>query len=199
MPSPASRKRHKVRFRLHWIAELPVPLRRRLHYIISLILMALIVTAFRLLSPPPNFPPLSIHFTGRITRGLHVHPFGELIVTNISGQTLHWSRGEVEAPSDRTLSFSAGFDSNAEYGRLEPYSSTNFEAIVPHTKGIPFRIVIAYNYEPQPLDRLRTNLVKWCPILDRAWPGASRYHTFTSQWFYATADYEVSTNTDFPR
>jgi hypothetical protein len=79
-------------------------------------------------------------------------------------------------------------DSNIPNGKLEPGASTNFPAIVPDTKGTPFRVSVAYSFQPRALDRLRAKLPNSIPGLDLIWPIEGPY-IFTSQWFRAPADY----------
>ncbi len=92
-------------------------------------------------------PVLSIHFAGKVSSGIHRNKFGQFTIVNHGGRPLHWGRADVEAPSDPDLWFSvssAGLDSNLPHGVLRPGSLTNFPAMVPHTPGARFRVVVSY-------------------------------------------------------
>jgi hypothetical protein len=97
----------------------------------------------------PN-PPLSITFTAKTSEGLlHLISFGEFVLTNKEKVPLEWRRGPVEAPSDPDVLLNVVFDSyQNDGGTLQAGTSTNFRALVPHTKDVPFRILI--NYAPPP-------------------------------------------------
>ncbi len=145
-------------------------------------------------SPPPAFPPLAIHFTGEVSGSLHSHQFGHFTLTNLSGRPLHWSRSHVEAPTDPALHISEMFDSNVEHGKLAPQTSATFRALVPNTNGAPFRLLISCTYAPDRLDPLKDQLARDLPWAYRFFAVTNRSEVFTSQWFYASADYSHSTN-----
>lgn len=137
----------------------------------------------------PARPPISLEFTGETSTGLHLNPFGRFIVRNLRGHPVRWSRAGVEAPQDLDLPFSAGLDSFIPFGTLGPGAQTNFLAMVPHTKGVAFRVLVGYAAEPGLLDRVRAKLPSPLPVIDAVWPRSDVWRTYTSQWFYATQDY----------
>jgi hypothetical protein len=150
------------------------------------LLITLLITST---SRDRTVPRLSVHFTGEITSGLHRNPFGHFVLSNEWNRPLEWTREGVEAPQDRDIAFGASVDSNIPMGTLQPGTSTNLPILVPHTKGVPFRVMIGYAYPPRTLDRIRSRLPNSLPIIDRLWPRSNLRRTFTSEWFYATADY----------
>jgi hypothetical protein len=154
----------------------------------ALALTALLITSLVSSRDRPA-PRFSVHFTGEISPGLHLNPFGHFILSNEWNRTLEWSRDAVEAPQDPDIVWSASADSQFLFGRLRPGASTDFRALVPHTKGVPFRVIIGYNSPPRPLDRIRVRLPDSLTIVDRLWPRPNLRRTFTSEWFNATADY----------
>ena len=134
-------------------------------------------------------PRVSIHFTGRISPGYHKNPFGDFILTNHGPGRLNWALDGVEAPDDPDLLASQRLDSNIPQGTLKPGEATNFPAMVPHTKDVPFRIHVFSTEEPDALDRLRAKLPWRWRIIGRRTLGGFEY---TSQWFKATIDYGKS-------
>src|SRR6185436_14780923 len=109
-------------------------------------------------------PRLSLRFTGEISSGLHLNPFGRFVLSNEWNRPLVWFRDGVDAPQDPDIAFSASVDSQVLYGTLQPGTSTNFPALVPHTKGVPFRVIIGYSSPPRTLDRLRARLPNPLPV-----------------------------------
>ena len=142
------------------------------------------------LYPARRTQRFSIHFTGKISPSYHKNPFGDFIITNQGTGPLTWGRGGVEAPGDPDLWLSRAADLTITHPRtLQPGEATNFPAMVPHTKGVPFRIHVFYFEEPDALDRLRAKIPWRLRIIWRRPLGGSEY---TSQWFKATIDYGKS-------
>ena len=158
-------------------------------FVLLLIVTVLLGVVGVILQEDRPRPMLTVHFTGRTSPGIHVHPFGEFVITNIGNCAVFWWRGDVEAPTDTNLWFSAGLDSNMPRGSLAPGAATNFPAIVPNPKGAPFRIYLGYQVEPGRLDRIHQTLVRAMPLINQVWARTNRWQTVTSQWFYTTADY----------
>jgi hypothetical protein len=158
----------------------------RTRYALALLALAGLLLYLALRRSQNVVPPVSVHFTGEISDGLHVNQFGRFTISNQWNCPLRWGRDGVDAPGDPDLRASAGVDSNLPHGVLGIGGHTNFPALVPHTKGVPFRIMVGYARVPGPLDRIRARLP---PVLDRVWPKRDVWGTLTSQWFYATADY----------
>jgi hypothetical protein len=134
-------------------------------------------------------PPLAIQFVGEIRPGLHLNPFGTFLLVNLSDRSISWNRTSVEALNDTNLNFSMMLDSNLPRGTLTPGARTNFPAIVPSARGIPFRVSVAYAFEPNLLDRLRSGLPSSLAVVEHVWPRSDRWRAYTSEWFRATADY----------
>jgi hypothetical protein len=134
-------------------------------------------------------PVISLHFTGKVLPGLNISPFTEMVLTNESKRAIQWSRGGVEAPEDPDSMFGAGFDSNIPMGTLGEGASTNFPALIPHRKGVRFRVLVNYVYEPNALDRLGAKLARVVPGIDLVWPPL-QWQTYTSEWYRATVDYD---------
>ena len=153
-----------------------------------LALVGLLITSL-VRSRERTLPRLSLHFTGDTSSGLHLNPFGRFILSNEWNRPLEWSRDGVDAPQDPDIGWSASVDSQILFGTLLPGTSTNFPTLVPHTKGVPFRVMIGYACPPRIIDRIRSRLPDPLPVIDRLWPKSNLRRTFTSEWFYATADY----------
>ena len=137
-----------------------------------------------------RLPLISVEFTGEISLGSHFNPFGRFIVRNEGSRPVRWGRAGVDIPQDPDAEGRAA-DSNLPWGTLEPGGYTNFPALVAHTKGFPFRVMVEYASELSVLDRIRTKLPSPLPVIDRVWPRDYVWRTYTSQWFYATADYSA--------
>jgi hypothetical protein len=157
-----------------------------MRYALPLLALGGLFLSFALRHSQNVLPPVSVHFTGEISGGLHVNQFGRFIISNQWNRPVQWARNGVDAPGDPDLGWSASVDSNIPHGILGTGAHTNFPALIPHTKGVPFRILVGYALGPGPLDRIRARMP---PLMDRVWPKRDVRRTFTSQWFHATADY----------
>jgi hypothetical protein len=155
--------------------------------IVPVVVGLLLVLATRSPKNQGTPSPISVRFTGEISPGMHLNPFGHFVLSNQWSRRLRWSQYAVDAPSERDVGLSASLDSIIRFGTLPSGATTNFTAVIPHTKGVPFRILISYAPEEHALDRLRARFPDPLPVIDRVWP-LNRFCTFTSQWFYATAD-----------
>ena len=180
-------------FRIHqsFFPSVEQDMKRHLWYIFPA--LGLVILSFFAWMSRPQFaePALSLRFTEQVSDGIHVNPFGQFSLTNLSGQALQWSRVAVEAPRDPDLFFSASLDSNIPRGELNKSASTNFRALVPHSKGVPFRVLVSYAPEPRAIDKLRARLPRIFPSVNLIWSGNPPIsRVFTSQWFYATTDYK---------
>ena len=158
------------------------------NYVVVLIVSWLLYS-YWMFQQERSLPMISVEFTGKTTRGSGGNPSGRFILRNHRNQRIPWQMVYVDAPQVPDMRLIQLLSSNHELGILKPLGRTRFTALIPKTKGIPFRVEITYATLPTSWDIAKFKASHLFPLIERTWPSTNGWMTYTSQWFYAPIDY----------